>query len=278
MENNKYLFGKMTWPEIREAVNEERIAVVPVAMIEEHGHHLPVDTDVVLANEVALRTGSKIPNEVVIIPPINHGYAPHQMDFPGVISISYDTFISYVVDVCNSLAYQGFKRILLLNGHGSNVSLLQVATKQTMLKYPDVLCTSISHWDIEPAHKLMSELRESENPGGINHACEMETSLYLAIDEKNVQMDKAVKDIDKFKMAKSKYFWLDLMGKGEGKPVVMIPYWSAISETGVLGDPTVATKEKGEKVLNAAVEGLIEFIRIFKEQEVLGRVNHHNHS
>src|SRR5699024_3375853 len=272
---NKYLFGKMTWPEIRKAVEDNRVALVPVAMIEEHGHHLPVDTDLILVNEIAEQAAKKIPGDVVVVPPINHGYAPHQMDFPGVISISQKTFISYVVDVCNSLAHQGFKRIILFKGHGSNVSLLKVAARQTILEYPDVLCTSLSHWYLEPLITLTEEIRESETPGGINHACELETSMYLAIDEAYVQMDKAVRDLDKYKMAKSKYFWLDLLGKGEGVPVTMMPYWSAISETGVLGDPTVATKEKGEKMLQAAIAGLIEFVHIFKEQKVLPRKNHH---
>ena len=128
----KYLFGQMTWPEVKEAAKEERVAVVPVAMIEEHGHHLPVDTDLILAAEICYRAGATSPDDMVIIPAINHGYAPHQMDFPGVISISSETFINYVVDVCNSLAHQGFKKILLMNGHGSNVPLLKVATGQTM--------------------------------------------------------------------------------------------------------------------------------------------------
>ncbi|MGG3887263.1 creatininase family protein [Brevibacillus panacihumi] len=270
---NKYLFAEMTWPEIQQVIREERVAVVPVAMIEEHGHHLPVDTDLVLANEVCVRAAQKSPADMVVIPPINHGYAPHQMDFPGVISISSATFISYVTDVCRSLAHQGFKRILLLNGHGSNVSLLQVVARQTILEYPEVMCASISHWDLQPLIEMAEEIRESENPGGMNHACELETSMYLAIKEDLVQMDKAVRDLDKFK--NSKYFWLDLVGKGEGRPVVMMPYWSAISETGTLGDPTVATREKGEKLLAAAVDGLVEFIQIFKEREHHPRVNHH---
>lgn len=273
MNVDKYLFGEMTWPEIKQVVMEKRVAVIPVAMIEEHGHHLPVDTDLLLANEVCVRAGAKIPDEMVVIPAINHGYAPHQMDFPGVISISSDTFISYVVDVCNSLAHQGFERILLMNGHGSNVSLLQVAARQTNLEYPNVLCASVSHWDFQPVIECAEQVRESENPGGMNHACELETSMYLAIREDLVQMDKAVRDLDKYK--NSKYFWLDLVGKGEGRPVISMPYWSTISETGTLGDPTKSTRAKGEQLLNAAVDGLVEFVRIFKNREHLPRVNHH---
>ncbi|WLR49678.1 creatininase family protein [Bacillus tianshenii] len=269
----KYLFGEMTWPEVKEAVKDERVAIVPVAMIEEHGYHLPVDTDVVLANEVCMRAAKKIPEQVVVVPTINHGYAPHQMDFPGVISISSKTFINYVVDVCNSLAHQGFKRIILLNGHGSNVSLLHVATRQVMLAYEDVMCVSLSHWDLQPVIDLVEKIRESENPGGINHAGELETSMYLAINEDLVQMDKAVRDLDKYKM--SKYFWLDLVGKGEGRIAHMMPYWSMISETGVLGDARPSTKEKGEKILQAAEDGFVEFIEILKARSLHSRENHH---
>lgn len=274
MEKKKYLFGEMTWPEIKEVIKEGRVAVVPVAMIEEHGHHLPVDTDLILADEISRRTGAKIPDEMVVVPAINHGYAPHQMDFPGVISISSETFINYVGDVCDSLAYQGFKKILLFNGHGSNDSLLKVVARRTNVKYPEVQCVSISHWDLEQVVIIANQVRESENPGGINHACELETSMYLAINEELVQMDKAVRDMDKYKS--SKYFWLDLVGQGEGRPVVMMPWWSTISETGTLGNPTVATRKKGEQLLDAAVEGLKEFIEIFRNRnQNEPRVNHH---
>ena len=272
MSINKYLFAEMTWPEIKEVIKEERVAVVPVGMIEEHGYHLPTEVDLVIANEVCVRAAKKIPEKMVVIPPVTHGYAPHQMDFPGVISISADTFIAYVSDLCKSLAHQGFKKILLLNGHGSNVSLLQVAARKTMIDYPDTMVASISHWDFEPVIQLTNEIRESENPGGMNHAGELETSMYLELREELVYMDKAVRDLDKYQS--SKYFWLDLVGKGEGRPVIMIPYWSSISETGTLGDPTSASREKGVKLLNAAIDGLIEFIDIFKTRKNNERVNH----
>ena len=262
----------MTWPEIKEVIKEERVAIVPVAIIEEHGYHLPVDTDLVLTWEICVRTGRKIPGDMVLIPPVNHGYAPHQMDFPGVISISGETFTNYVTDILRSLAHQGFKKILLVNGHGSNISFLRTAARKAILEYPEVMCAAISYWDLQPVIETAAVLRESENPGGMNHACELETSMYLAIRADLVRMDKAVRDLDRF--STSKYFWLDLVGQGEGRPVLMIPYWSSISETGTLGDPTTATKEKGERLLDASVCGLMEFINIFKARRHHPRVNH----
>lgn len=274
METTKHLFAEMTWYEVKQAREDERVAVVPVAMIEEHGPHLPVDTDLVLVNEVCVRAGARIPEEMVVVPPVNHGYAPHQMDFPGVISISADTFISYVTDVCKSLAYQGFKRILLVNGHGSNESLLKVVARLTILDYPEAMCASISHWDFQPVIEAAEQIRESPEPGGMAHACELETSMYLAIKENLVQMDKAVKDMDKVDMPK--YFWRDLVGSGQARTTGIMPYWSSISETGVLGDPTKATKEKGERFLEAAVEGLIDCARTYRELEYSPRVDHHD--
>lgn len=273
MKLDKYLYAEMTWPEIKQAVKEKRLAVVPVGVIEQHGYHLPVDTDLLLVTEVCMRAAVETPGRAVVIPPVNHGYSPHQMDFPGVISIGAETFIRYVTDVCNSLAHQGFAKILVVNGHGSNAPLLQVATKQTMLQYPDVLCTSVSYWDLQPVIEAAERIRESANPGGMNHACEFETSLYLAARGELVQMDKAVRDLDKYEMGK--YFWLDIVGRGEGRPTVTIPYWSTISETGVLGDPTGATPEKGRELFRAAVEGLVEYIDIFRKRQVGLRVNHH---
>ena len=121
---DKYLYGEMTWPEIRDVAKENRVALLPVAMIEDHGYHLPVDTDVRLCWEVCQRTGALVPHDVVVIPPILHGYSPHHMDFPGSLTVNPDTFINYVLDVCKSLVHHGFRRILIANGHGSNAHLL----------------------------------------------------------------------------------------------------------------------------------------------------------
>ena len=95
----KYRYAEMIWNEVKEAADQDRIAVLPVATYEDHGPHLPVDTDVVLCTEICQRAVAKIPLEAVLIPPVLHGYSPHHMDFHGTITISWDTFIRYVKDV-----------------------------------------------------------------------------------------------------------------------------------------------------------------------------------
>ncbi|MBV9270977.1 MAG: creatininase family protein, partial [Candidatus Eremiobacteraeota bacterium] len=79
----KYRYGEMPWPEIREAATERRVAVVPIATIEDHGPHLPVDTDLVLCNAACDEAVSRVSDRAVLVPSINHGFSPHHMDFPG---------------------------------------------------------------------------------------------------------------------------------------------------------------------------------------------------
>ena len=119
--------------------------------------------------------------------------------------------------------------------------------------------------------QVVAELRESEWTG---HACELETSAYLAVDPTRVRMDRAVRDINPYM---SKHFWADLVGRrpeGYANPAVLVEYWSTVSATGTWGDPTVATREKGERILQAASEELVELVRELKARPVRPRVPH----
>ena len=130
----KYRYAEMIWHEIRDAAQAGRVAVLPVAIHEDHGPHLPVDTDVVLATGICERAVARIPEEAVLVPAVTHGYSPHHMDFHGTLTITWDTFIRYVKDVACSLAHHGFTKILIVNGHGSNASPLDLAARLTVLE------------------------------------------------------------------------------------------------------------------------------------------------
>jgi creatinine amidohydrolase len=160
----------MTWWEVRDAAHAKRVAVLPVATHEDHGPHLPVDTDVVLCTGICEAAVAQIPEEAVLAPAVTHGYSPHHMDFHGTLTIAWDTFVRYVKDVCCSLAHHGFERILIVNGHGSNASPLDLAARLSVLEYEGkILCASVSHWDLRRARQVGKEVRESEY-GGTSHA------------------------------------------------------------------------------------------------------------
>ncbi len=266
-----YEFAKMTWEEVNAAVAAHKPVLIPVATIEDHGLHLPIDTDVVIAESVCRRTAELIPDEVVLLPPIHIGYSPHHMDGPGVLTAQWDVFIQYVKGITANLAYHGFRKMLLVNGHGSNRPLLDLAARLTIVENPDVQCAYLSWWDLKQVQETVAGFRESAWTG---HACELETSIYLAADPDNVQMDKARVDITPYI---SKHFWADLVNQpppGYANAVAMTEYWSTVSETGTWGDPTVATAEKGEAILAAASAELVEILHELVARPIRPRVPH----
>ncbi len=185
------LYERLTWPEVRRAIAEDRVALIPVATLEDHGPHLPLDTDLRITAEICRRAADAAPDQVVLLPPIPHGYDPHHMDFPGPISIGWDTFVRYCADVGRSLAHHGFTRMLYLNGHGSNQNLVETAARLVMVDHPGVLAAAAFYLSSPEGLAVVQEVRDSER-GGMGHACELETSIYLAIDPEAVDLDRAV--------------------------------------------------------------------------------------
>lgn len=269
-----YRYAEMTWPECDQAAVDGRVAVLPVATYEDHGHHLPIDVDVVLCTEICDRAVARIPTEAVLIPAVAHGYSPHHMDFPGTLTIGWETFVHYVRDVCLSLAHHGFGHVLIINGHGSNAPLLEMAARLTVLETDGrTLCASANHWGLYQARQTGNALRQSPY-GGASHAGEYETSLYLALRPDLVQMDKAVDEMSPLPPS----FQTDLLlGKRPtASHAQLMPFWSTMSESGVRGAATLGTREKGEQFLEAAVTGLIELIREFKEVPLRPRKDKHS--
>lgn len=270
----KYRYAEMTWPECKAAAKAGRVAVLPVATYEDHGYHLPIDTDVLLATEICERAVASIPTEAVLIPPVNHGYSPHHIDFPGTLTISWETFVHYVRDICVSLGQHRFTHILIVNGHGSNTPLVEMAARLTVLASEGtVACAAVNHWGVLKAREVGNQHRLSEY-GGASHAGEYETALYLALKPELVDMDKAVDQTNPLPRS----FQTDLIqGKRpDGSIASYMPYWSSMTESGVRGAATKATKENGERFLQAAVEGLVELIQEFKQVVITPRVDHHS--
>jgi creatinine amidohydrolase len=245
MRGRPLLYERLTWPEVRRAAGENRVCLIPVGTLEDHGHHLPIDTDLRIVTEICGRAAEEDPDHIVLLPAIPHGYSPHHMDFAGPITIGWDTFTRYCLDVGSSLARHGFRRLLFLNGHGSNQNLVEMAARLVTVDHPEVVSGAAFYLSSPEAARAIEELRESER-GGMAHACELETSMYLAIDPDAVDMDLAV---DERSYPEGQHAWLDW---SDGSLKVM-PWWSSFSRTGVQGRPTLATPEKGKALLDAAV-------------------------
>ena len=266
---NKFVYDELTWPEINEAALAGKVVLLPIGSTEQHGHHLPLDTDNFLARGVCLRAARRAPREILVMPTIPYGYNEHALDFPGTIHVAYDTFIAYCLDVVKSVAHAGFDRIVIVDGHGSNEHLCEFIARRGTLE-TDALVASTMWTNL--AVQAFEAVRES-GPGGAAHACELETSAYLYLEPGRVQMDKAS---DHYGGAAgkegSKFLSVDLT-KGLG-PMKVVRWTSSATPTGVSGAPTLATKEKGQAVIEAAAENLLAFVREFRAMEKGERVDH----
>ena len=267
-----YLYAKRTWPEINEDVKSQKVCIIPVGSIEQHGPHLPLDVDCVCPTGVALHAAELVPDRVLILPTIPHGYTGHVMDFPGTINHHYEHFIQSTLDVVKSLAYHGFKKIILLNGHGSNMPNLDLVARRANLE-TDAECVLCGWWNLLSIDKeWLTNWRESYFPGGCAHACELETSVYLYLDPDNVQMDLAKDGRITFNEEGSVFHWIDLLAAG---PAPLTSWTSSYSETGVLGAADLASPEKGKAAVDECARQLARLVHEFGARPKSPRTFHH---
>jgi creatinine amidohydrolase len=262
-------YEEHTWPELHElSKRDDLVVVIPTATLEDHGHHLPVDTDARLVSAICEQAVAAADGQALLFPTQVHGYTPHHMDFPGSVTLRWNVFVEALVDQGRSLCHHGFDRILFVNGHGSNQPLVDIAARLIGVEHREAVCGSCFYLQSADAKRVIAEVRDSPHPGGMAHACELETSLYLALEPDLVQMDKAVREIPEWD---SEHVWLDW---SDG-PLQVWPHWSGLSRSGVVGDATVATADKGKRLLSAAVDEIRAFIGEIATRRRLPGEDHH---
>ena len=181
------------------------------------------------------------------------------MDFPGTMSIRPDVMIEYLFDIGRSFARQGFERLVLVNGHGSNRPICEIATRR-ITNETTAMCATLGHFSL--ARDVLAQIRESP-PGGTAHACEAETSEYLAIRPELVKLDK-IQD----EYAPDYRPWRCDDFTEDAGPVHFMEFWSQRSKTGTEGAASLASAEKkGRQLLEASIAKLIEFGRWWQSIE-----------
>ena len=264
-----YRYDHYTWVEIREVAQRQPqpVVILPIGSVEDHGHHLPLDVDNFCIGSITEAAAERAPEEILLMPLVPYGFETHHMEFCGTIDVKPRHLEDFVVDVTTSVARHGFRRILIADGHGSNMPILELAARRTVLETDGrTLCAAFIWPSLIP--EAISEIRQSGR-GGMAHACELETSLYLHLNAPAVQMDKAVSEYSEHP---SNFHWQDLQ---HGAKIKFMDWWSRISRTGTVGDAKLATAEKGKVVFEAAVDKLIELVREFREWQDLPRRDHH---
>jgi len=272
--SEKYLYSDLTWPEVNTAVSQKKVILMPVGSTEQHGPHLPLDVDNLIVSSLCLEAGRRASDKVLVAPIIPYGYNIHAMDYPGTMHVGYEHFINYCTDVCMSFAYHGFKRIIIVNGHGSNSPLLEFVSRRTILQ-TDALVAAFMWWNVLTMDPdFIPSFRESIFPGGAGHAGEVETSIYLHLAGEKAQMDKAGDHISRYNREGTKGFqWGDAFGSG---PINMMEWTSTFIEDGTYGQATLASPEKGELIFEEALSRLLQYVEEFQKRPTPERVDHHS--
>lgn len=274
---DKLFYNDLTMPEVKEIVAEQRVPLLPVGSVEAHGPHCPLQTDCVGPIEICRLAAERVEHTAVVMPPVYYAYEEVNTNFPGTISITEPSLIGYVADILFSLALHGFSKIIVINGHGGNVPFLNLAMRRLNVeKYPDSVACTMNWWDLIPQEDY-KRIGESE-PGGMSHGGEFETSIVLHAIPELVQMDKAVKELGAHDYRSEGQTGMFVTGGGTTIGPAMYVGWmggKGGQETGVMGDATLATAEKGREWLNIAADNLADFIRKWKDMAVNPVVDHH---
>jgi creatinine amidohydrolase/Fe(II)-dependent formamide hydrolase-like protein len=245
-----YLWGELTWPEAEERFKKVDIAILPVGAIEQHGPHLPLDTDAFDADYLARRVAEACSEpKPLVLPMIPFGVSYHHDDFKGTISVSNDALSKIIYDIGMSLARNGIKKMLIINGHGDNAPTLRYAAQMINRDAKIFTCVDTGETSDVDLDKLIS------TPNDV-HAGETETSTSLATRPHLVKMEQAKAMIPQFT---SRY-----LNFSSTRGVPWYAHTKRISENGVMGDPTKATAEKGEKMWEIMIAHLVSFVEDLK--------------
>lgn len=237
-------WGTMTWPEFEKARKSVRVAILPIGAIEEHGPHLPLNTDNVtaaaFARLVAERTGA------LLLPTMPYGQVWSLSRFPGSLSISNDTLRAFVRDLSGSLKEQGLDGLVIVSGHLGNMAALKEAAREVRtsrgirvmpLFYPGLKEAAQQVLDAPASHPA------------IVHADELETSIVLSLEPDIVAMERAVAEYPDYPI--------------DFDYVPM--YWDEVNRSGVFGDATKASKEKGDAIMRHVLDRTVRLVRHFME-------------
>ncbi len=246
-----FIWGELNWPDAEALFKEVDIALLPVGAIEQHGPHLPLDTDAFDADYLARRVAETCSNpRPLVLPLVPYGVSYHHDDFKGTVSISNETLSRLVYDIGMAVAGHGIRKLLIINGHGGNDPALNFAAQMINRDARIFVCVDTgetSDVDIEAIVQTANDV----------HAGEIETSTTLAVRPELVHMERAKPTVPEFS---SKY--LDFSSK---RGINWYAYTRRISDTGIMGDPTKASAAKGDKIWTAMIAHLVAFVEDLKQ-------------
>lgn len=262
-EKMSYLWGELNRPEAEKQFNRVDIALLPVGAIEQHGLHLPLDTDAFDADYLARRVAEACSNpKPLVLPVVSYGVSYHHDDFKGTLSITNNTLANLIYDIGRGVARNGIQKLVIINGHGGNAPTLNYAAQMIHRDTGIFVCVDTGETSDVDLSKLV------ETPNDV-HAGELETSTALAVRPHLVNMAAAVSSVPNFSSP-----YLNFTSK---RGVEWYAFTNKVSPSGVMGDPTKASAEKGLKLWEMMIAHLVNLIEDLKPlslKEIFGKERH----
>lgn len=246
-------FAYLTWQEVDRLPDKANTVLVqPVGAIEQHGHHLPLVVDSAIGVSVLGAALDRLEPEIpaYALPPLHYGKSNEHNAFPGTVSLSATTLLAVLHDVAESLYRAGFRKLVLMNSHGGQPQVMEIAATDARDRHPDFWVFPVFTWRVTHEHKALLSPREREFA---MHAGDAETSLMLSLLPDWVRTEAAVTDYPPDRPPGS-------LLKAKGAPTFS---WLTqdLSESGTIGDATAATREKGDRILELLAAGWAQLLR-----------------
>ena len=239
-------------------VDRKTVVILPISATEQHGAHLPLATDRLIGEHFCHELHKTLDEHVLILPSVGIGCSEHHLDFQGSLSLQHTHFMQILTDICQCVLNYGFRNILVFNSHGGNQAIGQSFVESIGFRNPQARFLLVTWWRL--ALKQLRKLHES-GPGGVGHAGEFETSLMLHINPDLVKMDEisAMSNTSTFE-------W----GTGDMLDAPKVSYYRTMKEmtpSGVFGDPSFATQDKGQEISDIVVKALEKIVMDIKSHE-----------
>ena len=231
------ILAEMTWKDV-DSLSRDTIVLIPTGSLEQHGAHLPLLTDSLLATAVTNAVEKRTRDKVVLTPCIWLGASGHHLNFAGTCSASMEGYISALTAVIRSMTLHGFHRFLVINGHGGNNEPNGVTLRALKEENNNLTLGHAGYYQFGEA--TIREVMEGPSKG-IQHACEAETSLMMFCHPELVRTDKLRND-----------------GlKTEPPTQTLMKMWDEVSEEGSVGYATLGSAAKGKRIFDACVDGIV---------------------
>jgi creatinine amidohydrolase len=246
-------FPYLTWTQIEQMEDKENIVIVqPIGAVEQHGPHLPIIVDAAISMGVLGKALGQLEANIpaYALPCLYYGKSNEHWHFPGTITLSAQTLLSVLREMAESIYRAGFRKLVLMNSHGGQPQVMEIAARDLHQEYEDFLIFPLFTWRVP---HIAGELITAEELEYGIHAGDAETSIMLSLLPEQVKMDKAVKE---YPRGLPKDSLLSMEGK--------LPFaWltKELTKSGVMGDATVATKEKGDRLLESVAAGWVRVIK-----------------